>query len=578
LLGPGWLGYIARCQMITRAAFRKRLKSLVPSIGILFAVTIGMSPASATECSVAALRGFGVPYVTISSANQVPAVAPRPPYCDVKGAVETNGEGAGPGSANFEVMLPASWNGKFVFRGVGGLAGSLRSSANPVDENLFLARGYATAITDTGHANTDPTWEMILPGKPNTPKIVDYFYRAAHQVTLAAKQMVKDYYGSTTISHSYFDGCSNGGKMGLIEATRYPDDYDGVIAGSPWLDPLGTSLWGLKNTQALLNGYISPALFSAVDAAIKKQCDDLDGLADGLIQNPSRCSFNPDALVPSVLTRRQADALQSTIEPVRDDKGKFIYPGSSVSNFAQIGLPANAVPVNELDTPPVNPTGSHPWGNADPPPNWHLAMGIISYLGFYDPTIDLNNAVETGGVVRAATLKLLYSRLGSDIAGDPSKLAPFLARGGKLLIYHGYDDFIISPYRTIWFYEDLAQQAGGFDRVQGQARLFMVPGMLHCHDGPGPNNFDTLSALENWVEKGLAPDSIVASHTRGNVIDRAMPLCRFPVQARYKGSGNVNDAASWSCPSNDRSLLHIGSNGIQAGVRAPINGSDRVRL
>jgi tannase/feruloyl esterase len=513
--------------------------------------------------------------VSMTSAQDIPAVAPNPQYCDLKGSVRTSGEGAGPGSANFEVMLPSNWNGKFVFRGVGGLAGTLRSSANPVDEALFLGRGYATAITDTGHASADPTWEFVSPGQPNTAKIIDYFYRAVHQVTVAAKQIVKDYYSSTTISHSYFDGCSNGGKMGLIEATRYPNDYDGVISGSPWLDPLGTSLWGLKNTQALLHGYIPPSLFLAVDAAIKKQCDGRDGLADGLIQNPSKCAFDPDVLVPSVLTQRQADALKATIEPVRDEKGKFIYPGSSVSNFAQTGLPAKATPVNELDTPPVDPTGSQPWGSADAPPNWHLAVGIILHLGFHDPAIDLNNAVETDGVVKSAMRKLLYSRLGPDISGDPSKLALFLAKGGKLLIYHGYDDFIISPYRTIWFYEDLAKETGGFDKLQSQARLFMVPGMLHCHDGPGPNTFDTLSALENWVEKGVAPDSIVASHTTGNVVDRTMPLCEFPEQARYRGAGEVNDSANWSCPQNDRSLLDVGPNGVQAGLSASVRGSIR---
>ena len=563
--------------MNTCAAVRKGLRALLP-IAFLFCIVIGSSQAGATECSATALSAFGIPNVTIRSARDVPAAAPHTEYCDVNGSLETNGEGADPGSANFEAMLPAKWNGKFVFRGVGGLAGSLRSSANPVDEDLFLARGYATAITDTGHVSTDPNWEFVSPGKPNTPKIVDYFYRAVHQVTLAAKQIVKDYYSSGTISHSYFDGCSNGGKMGLIEATRYPDDYDGVISGSPWLDPLGTSLWGVKNTQALLHGYIPPSLFPAIDAAIRKQCDGLDGLADGLIQNPSKCSFDPNVLVPSVLTQRQADALRAIIEPVRDEKGKFIYPGSSVSNFAQSGLPANAVPVNELDTPPVDPTGSRPWGSADAPPNWHLAEGIILHLGFYDPAVDLNNAVESGGIVKSAARDLLYSRLGPNIPGDPSKLAPFLARGGKLLLYHGYDDFIISPYRTIWFYEDLAPQSGGFDKLQAQARLFMVPGMLHCHDGPGPNTFDTLSALENWVEKGRAPDSIVASHGRGSAIVRTMPLCKFPEQARYKGSGEVNDSANWSCPSNDRSLLLTGPNGAQAAVHAPINGNNRAKL
>src|SRR6202171_5020434 len=154
------------------------------------------APVSAMDCKAPALAALGVPNMTITSATNVPAAAPNPQYCDVKGSVETSGEGAGPNSADFEAMLPANWNGKFIFNGVGGLAGTLNSSANPVDRALSLARGYATAITDTGHLNTDPTWEFTSPGEPNTTKIVDYFYRAVHQVTFAAKQIVKDYYNS----------------------------------------------------------------------------------------------------------------------------------------------------------------------------------------------------------------------------------------------------------------------------------------------------------------------------------------------------------------------------------------------
>jgi len=524
------------------------------------------------DCSVAALSTFGIPNVTITSANDVPAAAPNPQYCDVKGLVATNGEGAGPNSAGFESMLPANWNGKFIFNGVGGLAGSFNSSANPVDRALFLARGYATAVTDTGHLSTDPGWQFTSPGQPNTAKIVDYFYRAVHQVTLAAKQLTKDYYHATTISHSYFDGCSNGGKMGLLEATRYPEDYDGVIAGAPWLDPLGTSLWSLKNTQALLAGYIPPSLLPAVDAAIKQQCDATDGLADGLIQNPAKCSFNPDSLVPGVLTQPQANALKSIFKPVSDDKGNFVYPGSSVS----LGLPANGL-VNELATPPANAKSSEPWGETAPPANWNLARGIILSLGFYDPSVDLNNAVENDGVVKSSTLKMLYDRLGPDIPDDPTKLASFFRKGGKLLIYHGYDDLIISPYRSIWYYEDLAGKTGGYKKLEGQARLFMVPGMQHCNGGPGPNAFDTLSALEKWVEKGVAPDTIVASHSTNGMIDRTMPLCKFPEQARYKGSGAVTGAANWSCPTNDKSLLEVGPNGVQSGLDAPAHGSARNR-
>ncbi len=206
-------------------------------------------PVSAANCNTAALSALGVPNMTIASATTVAAAAPNPEYCDVKGSVATSGEGAEPGSANFEVMLPANWNQKFVFHGVGGLAGTLSSSANPVDQPLFLARGYATAITDTGHLVANPTWEYTAPGTPDTPKITDYFYRAVHDVTLAAKQLVKSYYSADTIRRSYFDGCSNGGKMGLMEATRFPSDYDGIISGSPWLDPVGTSLWSLKNAR-----------------------------------------------------------------------------------------------------------------------------------------------------------------------------------------------------------------------------------------------------------------------------------------------------------------------------------------
>ena len=147
------------------------------------------------------------------------------------------------------------------------------------------------------------------------PKVVDYFFRAVHEVTLASKQLVKSYYRAETIRRSYFDGCSNGGKMGLIEASRFPADYDGIISGSPWLDPVGTSLWSLKNIKALLDGYIPAAKFQAVNAAILKQCDKVDGVADGLIQNPAKCTFQPDALVPETLTQKQADALKLIMSP-----------------------------------------------------------------------------------------------------------------------------------------------------------------------------------------------------------------------------------------------------------------------
>ena len=531
-------------------------------------------PTSAMDCKVAALTALGVPNMTITSATDVAAATPNPQYCDVKGSVTTSGEGAGPNSAGFEAMLPVNWNGKFIFNGVGGLAGTLSSSANPVDQSLFLTRGYATAITDTGHLSTDPMWEIASPGEPNTPKVVDYFFRAVHEVTLATKQLVKNYYHTTMIAHSYFDGCSNGGKMGLLEAMRFPSDYDGIIAGSPWLDPVGTSLWSLKNVKALLDAYIPLPVFATVGAAINKQCDAADGVSDGLIQNPAKCAFNPDALVPETLTQKQADALKLIMKPVSDEKGNLVYPGASVSNLGQVNSSPRG-PVNQLETPAANPTSAHPWGDATPPGNWNLATGILLALIYYDPGVDLNIAIENNGVVKPAALKLVYDRLAADIPDDPTKYGAFFAQGGKLLIYHGYDDLIISPYSSIWFYEDLAGKNGGYDKLQEHARLFMVPGMLHCVGGSGPNTFDTLSALEKWVEKGIAPDAISATHSTNNVIDRSMPLCKFPEQAHYKGSGDVTDSSNWNCPERDQSLLAAGPNGTQAGIGALRRGGMR---
>ena len=343
--------------MNIRADIFGRLPKFVLRFGLagLFCAAFANIPAFAARCDAEALGALGIPNMTIASATLVPAAAPNPEYCDVKGSVATDGEGAEPGSANFEVMLPANWNQKFVFNGVGGLAGTLTSSANPADQALFLARGYATAITDTGHLVANPTWEYTVPGTPDMPKVVDYFYRAVHDVTLAAKQLVKSYYHADTIRRSYFDGCSNGGKMGLIEATRFPADYDGIISGSPWLDPVGTSLWTLKNTKALLDAYIPAAKFHAVSAAILKQCDKADGVADGLIQNPAKCAFQPDALVPETLTQKQADALKLIMSPVRDEQGKLIYPGASVGNLGQDNMTVRG-PTNYLETPPADPS------------------------------------------------------------------------------------------------------------------------------------------------------------------------------------------------------------------------------
>lgn len=556
--------------MKTRAVVVERIRLFawtgLPSV--LLCLALSNLPAHAA-CNVPALTALNIANMTITSTAIVSAAPPAPAYCDVKGSVATSGEGAEAGSANFEVMLPQNWNGKFIFNGVGGLAGSFNSSANPADRPTFLVKGYATAVTDTGHLIANPTWEYTAPGSPDMPKVVDYYFRAVHEVTLASKELVKAYYQTATIRRSYFDGCSNGGKMGLIEASRYPTDYDGIISGSPWLDPVGTSLWSLKNVKALLDAYIPQDKFQAVDAAIVKQCDKADGVADGLIQNPAKCAFNPDALVPETLTQKQAEALKLIMQPVRNEQGKLIYPGASVENLGQVNKTVRGA-TNYLDVPPSDPSGAKPWGDATVPANWSLAQNILMKLGYYDAGKDMNNSIESNGVVKTDALNLLYTRLADDVPDDPSAFKAYFAKGGKLLIYHGYADLVISPYSSIWFYEDLAQENGGYEQVQQSARLFMVPGMQHCEGGEGPNTFDTLSALENWTERGVAPDAIPASHSTSDAVDRSMPLCKFPEEAHYKGKGDVKSAENWACSQNDKSLLAAGPNGILSGVIAAV--------
>ena len=535
---------------------------------IVFLIGIAMAPlhSVAAECSLDALNALKIDKVTVTSATQVAAAPPRQAYCDVKGSVATDGEGAGANSAAFDLILPAQWNGKFMATGGRGQGGSLNSAANSADVEQFLVKGYASMTTDDGHPNTDRKWSSTGPGQGNMPKLVDYFYRALHQVTLATKEVTKAYYKAPAIAHAYYEGCSEGGREAVMEATRYPNDFDGIVAGSTWLDPVGTELEQLKNVKAFIKAPIPLEKFDAIDAAIFEQCDALDGVKDGLIQNPAACSFKPETLVPSVLTKEQAEALKLYFSAIRDAKGSLIFPGSSVSDLKmQFGLPTARMVEN--DEPPAEPNGAQPWGKGEVPHLWQSATGVIVTLGYRDPTVDLNNAIEEdGGVVKEAALEVLYGRLRAEMADDPARLKSYFEQGGKLIFYHGLSDPVISPYSVVWFYEDLAQQQGGYAQAQKDARLFLVPAMQHCGDGPTPTRFDTLTALENWVEKGTGPDGIPSTHMAGKTADRSLPLCKFPEMPHYKGSGDVKDGANWSCDGKDRSMLKVGLNGAEAGL------------
>jgi feruloyl esterase len=544
---------------------------------VLFAASSGV--ASATDCSVAALQALNVAKVTFTAAKTVAAAPPKQAFCDVRGSVATDGEGAGPNSAGFALMLPASWNGKYTFGGVRGTGGNLNSAANKPDIDLAMAQGYASVTSDSGHAGSDESWfHTTKPGVPNVPKLADYFYRATHQVTLATKEVVKSFYGGKAITRAYFNGCSNGGRQAIMEAVRYPDDYDGIIAGCPWLDPAGSALLNVQRSRSFLDpaAYIPLEKFTAIDTEVLAKCDSLDGAKDGLIQNPARCDFDPHSIVPRVLTKEQADALDKYLNAVRDEKGNLVSTGSSISNlqmqFNGVRNNRDGSPLRAtlLEAPAPFPTAASPWGEGKNESHvWGSARGVISELAFNDPSIDLNNAIfAKNGAAKAEFLNSLYARLATEIVADPARLQPYLKKGGKIIMYHGMSDVTITGYGTIMYFQALAKQNGGYDKLGNNVRFFAVPGMQHCNDGPNPVFYDTLASLDQWVEKGVAPNGMIASYTEdaGKKVTRTLPICKYPGQAKYSGSGDVKDAANWSCPAGDQSMLELGRNGIQAGL------------
>ena len=521
--------------------------------------------ASASSCSVAVLSGLCVEGVTITSALLKQATETNPEYCRVQGTLVTTGAGVGPGSAEFVLKLPVKWNSRFVFFGCGGNCGSLENiAANSNDVAAALPMGYAVVNTDTGHeqdpATPDPTWILRAPGVPDEPAILDFEYRSVHDVTVAAKALVQGYYGAS-IEHAYFDGCSTGGRQSLMEGERYPEDFDGLIAGDPVMALAEQRAASLKAAKAFLPpaAYIPYSLIPAIDAAALANCDGLDGTVDGLIQNPAQCSLEPSSLVPSTLSASQAAGLTTYLEKLVDPRGRLVAPGMILGDYASSGFEGQA----ELSTPAADPTAAQPWGGiGEGPTAWTLGDSGVRYYVEYDPSYNvIADWPQHGNVISDTALELLIRREGAGDSDDPSQLQYYLQRGGKLILYHGFSDAQVSPYRTIGFYRALAAQERGYPALQSRARLFMVPGMGHCAAGSGPNSFPTLSALDSWVSEDVAPEALVAVSTSG----RSMPLCKFPEEAKHIG-GPVDVASSWVCPEDDRRLLQIGPDGVLAGA------------
>jgi feruloyl esterase len=529
---------------------------------ILLLASATTSALASTACAVDALDALRVPDVAVTEAAPVAAAGTTPAHCEVHGTVATHGEGAPDGLAKFIMQLPDTWQQRFFSMGVGGNAGRLVPAVNATDRASALGKGYVVIVTDTGHAGngTDANWVIGPDGKRDQAKIVDFFYRAEHDVTVAGKRFAQAYY-SAPVQHAYFDGCSNGGRMAMMEADRYPMDYDGIIAGDPGMDYNSVMLRAAVQKVALSSpeAYLPQQTLVATDKVVTARCDAIDGATDGLVQDPTQCQVRPEDLVCrggraiDCLSPAQARVLHTYTTPLRDRHGHVLYPGWAITNLSG---PRGMSAWSTGDTQPDLAQRVSPWGsNPDAPPlGWTFARQALTYWLGLGPgaallTLDVDPHTNTAGDRLVA---LVEHAMGPGETKDPTKLLAFIQQGRKLIIYHGTSDPAIPAERSIMFYHGLAATLHGMQKAQASVRLFLVPGMQHCSGGIGPDQFDTLSAIEAWVEHGKAPDAIAASTKPDAAASHNLPLCPYPQQARYLANGALGDAASWKCAAPGR--------------------------
>ena len=496
--------------------------------------------APADQCTN--LTGLALPHTSVTSAVQVPATATVPTYC----LVEAHARPTPDSDIKILVGLPTAtnWNGKYLQSGNGGFAGSVAPPTGSVQ------LGYAGAATDDGHTGSafDASWAL---GHPE--KVVDFGYRALKETTDTAKALIAAFYGRSP-RRSYFSGCSDGGREALQEAQRFASDWDGIIVGAPanfWTHHFTGFVY---NQQILANTPIPAAKLPAIQGAALAQCDASDGVVDGVVENPRSCRFDPGRMLCSgadsstCLTQAQVTAVRALMNGVHDPRtGDLIFPGyvfNAVDDPNFLGLGAwlfTGAPALGLTTPVQFVFGDQ----------------FFSYMVFGNPgwnfaTLNFMTDVD-----------LADARLAGILNSTNPDLSGIEGRGAKMIMYHGWEDGAISPFNTVNYYESVvATQRGGRGRGEGADgvalrrtqdffRLFMVPGMLHCGSGPGPNSFDSLTALVNWVERGQAPDRILATKyvndDPASGVVRTRPLCPFPEIAIYKGHGSTNDASSFDC-------------------------------
>jgi feruloyl esterase len=490
-------------------------------VGTVLLLATQVAGAQTGQASCKALVGLALPDVAIESAK---AVDDPVPHCAVRGKIG--------GKIGFVAQLPERWNGRFVMGGAGGFVTPQDNHALRLLPGLVLERGFATASTDTGHtARTvvDASW-----AQDDLEAIVNFAHLGMHRTVVTTKALIAERYGRPT-DKSFFFGCSNGGRQGLLEAQRYPEDFDAIVAGAPALDWSGVVAAFLKIAQGMTPDPASPDRLVVIEAqrrrlgeAVMKSCDALDGVEDGVLNDPRRCDFNPAVLACA------GDAGASCLTPEALAAVRAVYDGPG----AVAGRPFPGFP------PGSEAAESYAWGA------WFTGEESLSRLGgrsaavgfglgFMRHIVRHDPAWSYTGYDFADYAQDTRS-VGESLNARNPDLSAFRARGGKLLLYHGWADTALTPYMSI----DHLERVLKHDRSAAEdVRLFMMPGMLHCVGGPGPSVVDWLSVVERWHDTGVAPEEVVAGWPDR---DGGRPSCAWPKVARFDG-GDADLPTSWSC-------------------------------
>lgn len=475
---------------------------------IRLSASILLAAAGFAQTPCERLKSLKLPNTTIAAAESVAAGKDRAAHCRVLAVLAPSADS----HIEIELWMPVAWNGKFEAVGNGGWSGSI----NVAGLAAALREGYATASTDTGHKAAETPGASFALGHPE--KLIDFGYRSVHEMTVQSKALIAAFYGRPA-RLAYWNSCSNGGRQGLMEAQRYPEDFDAIVAGAPAANWTGRALQSLWVAQAMHKdeaAHIPPVKYPLLFNGAIAACDALDGVKDGILENPQACKFDPAAL------RCQGEDSASCLTPPQVEAARQVYAAEKFYPGLAYG--------SEMG-----------WATYGGPRPFATGNDYGRFVLFKDPNWDYRTLDAARAVPEAEK-----ADNGMTNALNPN-LSAFFARGGKLLQYHGWSDPQIPPMHSVNYYNSVLEAMGGASKIASSYRLFMVPGMAHCGGGTGPNQFDAMAALERWRESGVAPDRILATKVTNNKVEMTRPLCPYPMVAKYAGVGSTNDAGNFVC-------------------------------